>query len=182
MKTQATARIQSRQGIRRELTDKRGFVRIPRHRERLGGNMILMRSAIVYLVTACLVAACGGGGDKGSDAPKAPTATTPPAATATTVQPAAKPAAEEEDIAPLLAWADSDVDEGKAPLTVKFMADVEGGKAPLTYKWSFGDGTPDSTEPNPVHVYEKAGRYQADLEVKDASGDEDADYLEIEVE
>jgi PKD repeat protein len=143
--------------------------------------MILMRSAIVCSVTACLVAACGGGGDKGSDASKAPTATTPPAATATTLQPAAKPA-EDDEIAPLLAWADSDVDEGKAPLTVKFMADVEGGKAPLTYRWSFGDGSPDSTEPNPVHVYEKAGRYQADLEVKDSSGDEDADYLEIEVE
>jgi PKD repeat protein len=143
--------------------------------------MILMRSAIVCSVTACLVAACGGGGDKGSDASKAPTAPTPPAATATTLQPAAKPA-EDDEIAPLLAWADSDVDEGKAPLTVKFMADVEGGKAPLTYRWSFGDGSPDSTEPNPVHVYEKAGRYQADLEVKDSSGDEDADYLEIEVE
>jgi len=146
--------------------------------------MILMRSAIVCFVTACLVAACGGGGDKGTDASKAPTATTPPAATATTVQPAAaaKPAAEEDEVAPLLAWADSDVDDGKAPLTVKFMADVEGGKAPLSYRWSFGDGTPDSTEANPVHVYEKAGRFQADLEVKDSSGDEDADYLEIEVE
>lgn len=143
--------------------------------------MVLMRSAIVCFVTACFIAACGGGGESGPDASKAPTVTTAPAAPGPTVQPAAKPA-EEDEVAPLLAWADSDVDEGKAPLTVKFMADVEGGKAPLTYKWSFGDGTPDSTEPNPVHVYEKAGRYQADLEVKDSSGDEDADYLEIEVE
>jgi hypothetical protein len=148
--------------------------------------MILMRSAIVCLLTACLVAACGGGSDKGSQPSSAPTASTAPAAPAapatpgTTAQGAAKGA--DEDVAPLLAWADSDVDEGKAPLTVKFMADVEGGKAPLTYKWSFGDGTPDSTEANPVHVYQKAGRYQADLEVKDSSGDEDADYLEIEVE
>jgi PKD repeat protein len=145
--------------------------------------MVLMRSAIVCFVTACFVAACGGG-DKASEPPNAPTASTAPAApaaTATTLQPAAK-GPQDEDIAPLLAWADSDVDEGKAPLTVKFMADVEGGKAPLTYRWSFGDGTPDSTEPNPVHVYEKAGRYQADLEVKDSAGDEDADYLEIEVE
>jgi PKD repeat protein len=145
--------------------------------------MILMRSAIVCFITACFVAACGGGGKTESEPPKAPTATTAPAAPAapgTTAQGAAKGA--EEDVAPLLAWADSDVDEGKAPLSVKFMADVEGGKAPLTYKWSFGDGTPDSTEPNPVHVYQKAGRYQADLEVKDSTGDEDADYLEIEVE
>ena len=150
--------------------------------------MVLMRSAIVCFVTACLVAACGGGGDKGSQPSSAPTASTAPAAApaapatpGSTAQGAAGKGAE-EDVAPLLAWADSDVDEGKAPLTVKFMADVEGGKPPLTYRWSFGDGTPDSSEPNPVHVYEKPGRYQADLEVKDSSGDEDADYLEIEVE
>jgi PKD repeat protein len=136
----------------------------------------------VCFVTACLVAACGGGKSE-SEPSKAPTATNAPAAPAapgTTAQGAAKGA--EEEVAPLLAWADSDVDEGKAPLTVKFMADVEGGKAPLTYRWTFGDGTPDSAEANPVHVYQKAGRYQADLEVKDSTGDEDADYLEIEVE
>ncbi|HWP66769.1 MAG TPA: PKD domain-containing protein [Candidatus Limnocylindria bacterium] len=141
-----------------------------------------MRLAIVCFVSTCFLAACGGGGEEGTAPPSAPTASTAPAAPAapgTTMQPAAKG---EEDIPPLLAWADSDVDEGKAPLTVKFMADVEGGKPPLTYRWSFGDGTPDSNEPNPVHVYEKPGRYQADLEVKDSAGDEDADYLEIEVE
>lgn len=144
--------------------------------------MIVMRSAIVCLVSACLMAACGGGGNEtpGTEGAKTPT-TVAPAAPGSTAQPAAK-AEDEDEIAPLLAWADSDVDEGKAPLTVKFMADVEGGKAPLTYKWTFGDGTPDSNEANPVHVYEKPGRYQADLEVKDSSGDEDADYLEIEVE
>jgi PKD repeat protein len=144
--------------------------------------MIRMRSAIACLVTACFIAACGGGGEK-TEAPKAPAATTPPAAAPAAPAPTAQPgaAATDDEIAPLLAWADSDVDEGKAPLTVKFMADVEGGKPPLTYKWTFGDGK-ESTEPNPVHVYEKAGRYQADLEVKDSSGDEDADYLEIEVE
>ena len=144
--------------------------------------MVLMRSVIVCFVTACFIVACGGGNGGSEPSKKAPTtASTAPAAPGTTLAPTAKPA-EEDEIAPLLAWADSDVDEGKAPLTVKFTADVEGGKAPLNYRWSFGDGTPDSSEPNPVHVYEKAGRYQADLEVKDSSGDEDADYLEIEVE
>jgi PKD repeat protein len=146
--------------------------------------MVLMRSAIACFVTACLVAACGGGDDGGGTGAPAPTSTVAPAAPGSpgsTAQPTAQPSADDEEIAPLLAWADSDVDEGKAPLTVKFMADVEGGKPPLTYKWTFGDGT-ESTEPNPTHVYEKPGRYQADLEVKDSSGDEDADYLEIEVE
>jgi hypothetical protein len=143
--------------------------------------MILMRSAIACLVTTCFIAACGGGAEK-SEEPKTPAPTVPPAAAPAAPAPTAQPgAAADDEIAPLLAWADSDVDEGKAPLTVKFMADVEGGKPPLTYKWTFGDGK-ESTEPNPVHIYEKAGRYQADLEVKDSSGDEDADYLEIEVE
>jgi PKD repeat protein len=136
--------------------------------------MIVTRLGMVTLATVFALAGCGG--DTPSDTP-------PPATPPSTV--AAAPGAdvdEDEDVAPLLAWADSDVDEGKAPLTVKFMADVEGGKPPLTYRWSFGDGSPDSTEPNPVHVYEKPGEYTADLEVKDSAGDEDSDYLEIDVE
>ena len=82
----------------------------------------------------------------------------------------------------MLAWADSDTDEGKAPLTVQFKADVEGGTPPLSYVWKFGDGTPDSTEANPKHVYQKAGKYRADLEVKDSAGDSDSDYLEIDAQ
>jgi PKD repeat protein len=84
--------------------------------------------------------------------------------------------------APLLAWADSDTDEGKAPLSIQFKADIEGGTPPLTYLWKFGDGTPDSTEANPKHTYQKVGKYRADLEVKDAGGDSDSDYLEIDVQ
>jgi len=90
--------------------------------------------------------------------------------------------AEDDLAAPLLAWADSDTDEGKAPLTVQFKADIEGGTPPLTYVWKFGDGTPDSTEANPKHIYQKAGKYRADLEVKDSAGDSDSDYLEIDVQ
>lgn len=137
--------------------------------------MIATRLNMVALGSVLALAACGGG-DKSAEAPPA----TPPT-TAAAPAPAAGAAAD-DDIAPLLAWADSDVDEGKAPLTVKFLADVEGGKAPLRYRWTFGDGTPDSDQANPVHVYEKAGQYTADLEVKDSSGDEDSDYLEIDVE
>lgn len=138
--------------------------------------MIVTRLGMVALGSVLALAGCGGG-DQPAEAPPAAT----PPTTAAAQAPAAE-TAEDEDIAPLLAWADSDVDEGKAPLTVKFLADVEGGKPPLTYRWTFGDGTPDSTEPNPVHVYEKPGQYTADLEVKDSSGDEDSDYLEIDVE
>jgi cytochrome c len=89
--------------------------------------------------------------------------------------------AEEEDAAPLLAWADGSPEEGKMPLTVEFKADTEGGTPPLKYVWKFGDGTPDSNEPNPKHTYEKAGKFRADLKVSDAAGDEDDDYIDIEV-
>ena len=50
------------------------------------------------------------------------------------------------------------------------------------WSWKFGDGTPDSTEANPKHTYEKAGKYRADLSVADAGGDSDTDYIEIEVQ
>ena len=143
-------------------------------------------SVLLGIVVAATLAGCGGDESKpvGGDAAKPATpATTPPAgATATTAPPAPAAEGEDDEPAPLLAWADSDTDEGKAPLTIQFTADVEGGKAPLTYVWKFGDGTPDATEANPKHTYDKAGTYRADLEVKDAAGDSDSDYLEITVE
>jgi PKD repeat protein len=139
---------------------------------------------LIWSLTGC------GGGDTGTGQtpkPPAPTATNAPAATtppATMAKPAdgaagEKPAGEEEE-APLLAWADADTDEGAAPLVVQFSADIEGGKAPLKIKWTFGDGT-ESTETNPKHTYEKAGKFRADLEVADSAGDSDSDYIEVEV-
>jgi PKD repeat protein len=142
-------------------------------------------SVLLGMAVAATLAGCGGGeSTPGKDAAKPATPATmpPPAATATTAPPAAAAEGEDDEPAPLLAWADSDTDEGKAPLTIQFTADVEGGKAPLTYLWKFGDGTPDSTEANPKHTYAKAGTFRADLEVKDSSGDSDSDYLEITVE
>lgn len=129
-----------------------------------------------------VLSGCGGG-----EAPApAPTTTTapaaapaPPAAQATSTTLAGL---EDEEAAPLLAWADGAPEEGKAPLTVEFKADVEGGTPPLKYVWKFGDGSPDSTEANPKHTYQKAGKYRADLEVADSAGDEDSDYLDIEVQ
>jgi PKD repeat protein len=154
----------------------------------LGGLMMRTWSFLLGFVVATALAGCGGGEQStggGEAAKPAATASTQAAAPATTppttLAPGAK-AGEEEEPAPLLAWADSDTDEGKAPLAVAFTADVEGGKPPLTYVWKFGDGTPDSSEANPKHTYAKPGTYRADLEVKDASGDSDSDYLEITVE
>ena len=160
---------------------------------------ILACSLAVGLLATVALTGCGGGGTSTSET-KPATATTAPAAAPTTAPaPAAgttaatppttaagakegKEGGDEDLAAPLLAWADSDTDEGKAPLTIQFKADVEGGTPPLSYVWKFGDGTPDSTEANPKHVYQKPGKYRADLEVKDSAGDSDSDYLEIDAQ
>jgi PKD repeat protein len=152
---------------------------------------ILGCSAALGTLFTLTLAACGGGTPT-TETPKPQTATTAapapsptqaPPATPPTTSPGAKTGEQDEDMAsPLLAWADSDTDEGKAPLTIQFKADIEGGTPPLTYLWKFGDGSPDSTEANPKHTYQKAGKYRADLEVKDAGGDSDSDYLEIDVQ
>jgi PKD repeat protein len=128
-------------------------------------------SLLGILVTVACVA-CGGGEEVSPP-------TTVPVTTPSTVVQDGQGASADGD--PLLVWADCDEDEGEAPLSVKFLADVEGGKPPLKYVWTFGDGSADSSEPNPTHVYEKAGYYQAELIVTDAVGDEDSDFLEIEV-
>jgi PKD repeat protein len=125
---------------------------------------------------------CGGGG--GGETAKAPatTATTVAGAAAAPATPGTTAQAGDDEAAPLLAWADAEPEEGKPPLEVQFKADTEGGKPPLKYVWKFGDGTPDSTEANPKHTYDKAGKYRADLSVNDSGGDSDSDYVEIEVQ
>jgi hypothetical protein len=58
----------------------------------------------------------------------------------------------------------ADPAEGTAPLRVQF-------STPTNHKlhWEFGDGT-SSTEPNPVHVYQKPGLYTAMLTVTNDDG------------
>ncbi len=56
---------------------------------------------------------------------------------------------------PPVALAEQDVQFGAGPVTVQFTGsnstDPENGA--LSYSWNFGDGTPNSTAPNPVHVF-----------------------------
>jgi beta propeller repeat protein len=56
---------------------------------------------------------------------------------------------------------------GKAPLKVKFTSTSTG--SPTSWKWSFGDGS-YSTAKNPVHTYNKAGKYTVSLTVKNTAG------------
>jgi cytochrome c len=69
---------------------------------------------------------------------------------------------------------DASPTNGQAPLTVNFSS--EGSYSPepgvaITYAWDFdGDGTTDSTEPNPSFTYTTNGFYTAKLTVTDSSG------------
>jgi PKD repeat protein len=72
-----------------------------------------------------------------------------------------------------IAKASATPNNGTAPLTVRFSSegshDPDG--EPLTYAWDFdGNGTVDSTEANPTHVYTQTGNYTARLTVSDVGG------------
>ena len=58
-------------------------------------------------------------------------------------------------------------DRGQAPLTVQF-TDLSTGN-PKSWEWSFGDGT-QSSEKNPVHIFQSAGQYNVTLRVTNAYG------------
>ena len=61
---------------------------------------------------------------------------------------------------------------GNAPLRVMF-TDTSTG-TPTSWNWSFGDGTQNSTERNPVHTYSKAGKYTVRLTIQNAAGSNSA--------
>lgn len=132
---------------------------------------------------AVLSAACTSG-EKTTATAASPNPSPAAVAAAPAVPPvaAASPAdgAEEGDEI-LMVWAEAEPDEGAPPLEVQLKADVSGGVGERKVKWEFGDGTPASTEMNPKHKYEKAGTFRASVEVADASGDSDSDYVDIEI-
>ncbi|MDD5093566.1 MAG: SBBP repeat-containing protein [Dehalococcoidia bacterium] len=62
---------------------------------------------------------------------------------------------------------------GDAPLTVNF-TDESTGTAPLTYAWDFdNDGTPDSTDQNPIYIYTISGIHTVKLTATNAYGSDD---------
>ncbi len=108
----------------------------------------------------------------------------------------AKPAAEpivaepvdveddEEDEDALVLLAEGEPEDGVAPLSVRFVVEsliADEMNAPK-YTWEFGDGTPDSNEAGPVHVYEKPGSYTASIRFVDAVGQRGWDEVDIEVD
>ena len=117
----------------------------------------------------------------------APTAARPPAAAQPTqgVAPqAAAPTAgagqpEDDDC---VVVADVNPDFGPPPLTVNFTAEAECRSGTPTYKWTFGDDSPPSTEPNPSHTYAKEGDFTATVTVTVPNGATSTDEVDIFVE
>jgi PKD repeat protein len=127
-------------------------------------------------------ASCTPSENKPGGAPSPAAATSPAQApvAAADSSPVADAEAEEGDEI-LMVWAEAEPDEGAPPLEVQLKADVSGGVGERKVKWEFGDGSPASNEVNPKHRYEKAGTFRASVEVSDASGDSDSDYVDIEI-
>ena len=127
-------------------------------------------------------AACTPSENKTAAAPSPGAAPAKAPAAAAVASPAAEAdAAAEEGDEILMVWAEAEPDEGAPPLEVQLKADVSGGVGERKVKWEFGDGSPASNEVNPKHKYDKAGTFRASVEVSDASGDSDSDYVDIEI-
>jgi PKD repeat protein len=62
----------------------------------------------------------------------------------------------------------SNATSGTVPLIVLFNDTSKG--APTAWRWSFGDGTANSTVKNPVHNYSKVGNYTVTLTVNNSAG------------
>jgi len=68
--------------------------------------------------------------------------------------------------------------------TIQFTNLTAGGTSPYTYEWDFdNDGTTDSTDANPSHVYTSSGTYTVSLAVTDNESDTDSetktDYITV---
>jgi len=79
------------------------------------------------------------------------------------------------------AVASADRTAGRAPITINFSSsdsfDTDGQI--VSYNWDFGDGT-SSTEANPTHIYNSAGRFTAKLTVTDNLGATGETFLPLE--
>ena len=88
---------------------------------------------------------------------------------------------------PPTAVANFDVGYGLGPLVVQFTggASVDPEGLPLIYSWNFGDGEPNSSAPNPIHVFDAPAGvptfYVVTLTVTDSEGETSSASLRISV-
>lgn len=86
----------------------------------------------------------------------------------------------EEDDLPLIMTISVDETSGTVPFGVNFTPLVINAKGHVNYKWDFGDGNA-SNEVNPYYVYEVNGTFLCNLIVRDSTGEEVSDSVEIYV-
>jgi hypothetical protein len=91
-------------------------------------------------------------------------------------------AAQEENEGDCIVVADADPDYGPPPLAVTFSAEAECNAGQPTYKWTFGDGSAPSAEPNPTHTYAQPGDYTASVAITGPGGSTASDEVDITVE
>lgn len=77
---------------------------------------------------------------------------------------------------------DADPDFGQPPLSVNFSVEAQCNSGAPTYTWDFGDNSTPSTEPAPIHVYQKAGEYTVTLKAIAPDGTQASDDIAITVE
>ncbi len=65
--------------------------------------------------------------------------------------------------------------------SIKFTFSGSKGDLPATMQWSFGDGSANVTEENPIHVFTTIGNYTTTLTIIDADGDTDSYSMSISV-
>jgi PKD repeat protein len=82
-----------------------------------------------------------------------------------------------------VAVADADIRTGDTPLVVNFNStdSYDPNGTIVAYEWNFKDGSPISTDPNPVHTFNTPGSYNVDLKVIDDEGSQNVDTLAIQV-
>ena len=159
-----------------------------------------MKRASGVLMLTMLLSGCGGcepgqpkagGGAPAASAPTAgvvaPTAARPPVAAPPTQGAAPQAAAPgggagQADDDDCVVVADVNPDFGPPPLTVNFTAEAECKTGTPSYKWTFGDDSPPSTEPNPSHTYAKEGDFTATVTVTVPNGATSTDEVDIFVE
>jgi hypothetical protein len=59
---------------------------------------------------------------------------------------------------------------GQGHQTFEFYGNVEGGLEPYSYNWTFGDGSPASSDPTPTHTFETFGEFVVNVSVRDDAG------------
>jgi PKD repeat protein len=72
--------------------------------------------------------------------------------------------------APVVPTLGQSVSCGTAPLNVCFNPSATGGVPPYIYSWSFGDGTPVSSDQKPCHNFLSAGNFTVILTATDSVG------------